>query len=204
MEWHFPTATHSLDALLRDQWVTGDYWERHSARKPKETPPRIRARVARLTQEELGTTEPWRTLRDAIADLPKPRSDREHPEVLNHRLQPGARVYPGHTGSALDLPSKTLKAGVHGVPGGENAVLLPTGEVRYLTVREAARVQTFPDRWHFRGAWSEAMRQLGNAVPKQLAETVARAQETRTAVPAGRLPPEKRSRHGWFTTSGAP
>jgi DNA (cytosine-5)-methyltransferase 1 len=47
------------------------------------------------------------------------------------------------------------------------------GEYRYLTVREAARVQTFPDAWHFRGAWSEAMRQLGNAVPVDLAKSVA-------------------------------
>jgi DNA (cytosine-5)-methyltransferase 1 len=29
VEWSFPDATHSQDALLVDQWVTGDYWERH-------------------------------------------------------------------------------------------------------------------------------------------------------------------------------
>src|SRR5690606_33226847 len=70
-------------------------------------------------------------------------------------------------------PSKTLKAGAHGVPGGENMLVRDDGTVRYFTVREAARLQTFPDDYVFHGAWSEAMRQLGNAVPVRLAEAVA-------------------------------
>jgi DNA (cytosine-5)-methyltransferase 1 len=114
-------------------------------------------------------------VRDAIQGLPTPRADRESKEFSNHRLNPGAKAYPGHTGSPLDLPSKTLKAGVHGVPGGENMIAFEDGKVRYLTVREAARIQTFPDLWHFEGAWSEAMRQLGNAVPVGLAEVVAKS-----------------------------
>ena len=94
--------------------------------------------------------------------------------VSNHRQQPGARSYPGHTGSPLDEPAKTLKAGVHGVPGGENMLRAPNGEVRYFTVRESARLQTFPDDYVFHGSWSETMRQLGNAVPVRLAEMVGK------------------------------
>lgn len=45
----------------------------------------------------------------------------------------------------------------------------PAGEIRYFTVREAARIQTFPDSYIFHGAWTETMRQLGNAVPVTLA-----------------------------------
>ena len=92
---------------------------------------------------------------------------------LNHRFQAGARAYPGHTGSPLDEPAKTLKAGVHGVPGGENMLSDAEGHVRYFTVRESARLQTFPDDFVFHGAWSEAMRQLGNAVPVNLAVVLA-------------------------------
>ncbi|MGM0485902.1 MAG: DNA cytosine methyltransferase, partial [Planctomycetota bacterium] len=91
----------------------------------------------------------------------------------NHCLNPGARVYKGHTGSALDDPAKVLKAGDHGVPGGENMLAYTNANVRYFTVREAARLQTFPDRYVFQGAWTEAMRQLGNAVPVALAKAVA-------------------------------
>ena len=47
-------------------------------------------------------------------------------------------------------------------------------EHRTLTVREAARIQTFPDRFRFAGTRSHAFRQIGNAVPPVLAEAVAR------------------------------
>ncbi len=47
------------------------------------------------------------------------------------------------------------------------------GTPRYFTVRESARLQTFPDGYILHGVWSEAMRQLGNAVPVTLAHLVA-------------------------------
>lgn len=108
---------------------------------------------------------------EAISDLPAP-SSRAAKKWHNHLLQPGAKAYPGHTGSPLNRPAKALKAGAHGVPGGENMILYPDGSVRYLSVRESARVQTFPDDYVFLGSWTEAMRQLGNAVPVRLAEIV--------------------------------
>ena len=116
----------------------------------------------------------WRTVRDAIADLPDPELSPDTASSFHdHRFQPGARSYSGHTGSPLDEPAKTLKAGVHGVPGGENMLRRADGSIRYFTVRESARLQTFPDDMVFHGSWSETMRQLGNAVPCQLARIVA-------------------------------
>ena len=47
------------------------------------------------------------------------------------------------------------------------------GCYRYFTVRESAVLQTFPLGYELHGAWGEAMRQLGNAVPVLLAEQVA-------------------------------
>jgi DNA (cytosine-5)-methyltransferase 1 len=186
VEWTFPEETHSLDSLLVHQWVTGEYWENHEIAKKNrpEVPARFAGRVRELTSSkplDLFVTAPWRTVRDALSDLPDP--EREHcPKFHNHRYNPGARSYVGHTGSPLDEPAKTLKAGDHGVPGGENMLLKPDGSLRYFTVRESARIQTFPDDYVLHGAWTEAMRQLGNAVPVLLAETVANGIKERLPV----------------------
>src|SRR4029079_17841010 len=115
----------------------------------------------------------WRTVRDAIGDLPDPETTSLRKLPQGHQYQPGARAYVGHTGSALDEPAKALKAGDHGVPGGENMLRRPDGSVRYFTVRESARLQTLPDDFLFHGSWTETMRQLGNAVLVELALTVA-------------------------------
>lgn len=175
--WSFPKATHSLDELLYSQWVSGEYWDRHEVSKKDrgEAPARLQRKIESLRGRNFSdNVKPWRTVRDALIGLPAPRQDgRETKGILNHRLQPGARAYVGHTGSPIDLPSKTLKAGNHGVPGGENMMVMPDGSMRYFTVREAARIQGFPDGYIFHGAWSETMRQLGNAVPVMLAQAVA-------------------------------
>lgn len=172
--WSFPRETHSLDAMLHDQWVSGDYWDRHrmSAKQRPAAPDSVLTIVARL--KGLGllpTRQPWMTVRDALVGLTDPR--KTEGDALNHRFQSGAKAYPGHTGSPLDLPAKTLKAGDHGVPGGENMMVNDDGSCRYFSVRESARLQAFPDGYAFHGAWTEAMRQLGNAVPVTLGHTVS-------------------------------
>ena len=173
--WSFPAETHSLDALLYDQYVDGSYWDRH--RIPSKHRPALPAKYANLVAGMKGlgmlpTKSAWRTVRDALIGLPEPREDGRGLD-LNHRLQGGARVYPGHTGSPMDLPAKTLKAGGHGVPGGENMLVRLDGSVRYFSIRESARLQAFPDSYELHGAWGEAMRQLGNAVPVTLGQQMA-------------------------------
>jgi DNA (cytosine-5)-methyltransferase 1 len=169
--WSFPQPSHSEDALEYAKWATGDYWKEHRiARSQRATPPE--------GWNESGNTFPffdrWRTVRDALTGLPDPRLP-EAARVENHRFQPGARKYPGHTGSDFDSPAKTLKAGDHGVPGGENMLAYPDNSVRYFTVRESARLQTFPDWYVFPSSWTESMRQIGNAVPVKLAGLIGRS-----------------------------
>lgn len=161
-----PPATHSLDALLHDQWVTGEYWDRHkvSSRRRPKPPEKWKGRIDRLKdgKKPVGV-RPWVTARDALVSLPEP-VESDDGDFPNHRLQPGARAYPRHTGSCYDLPAKALKAGRHGVPGGENMLAYPDGAVRYFTIRECARLQTFPDDYFFSGSWRAMTRQLGNPV----------------------------------------
>jgi DNA (cytosine-5)-methyltransferase 1 len=171
IRWNFPERTHSLEALLWEQVRSGEYWDRHRVAKlHHDLDCRLYARGMKLMDKP--RERAWRTVRDAIHDLPEP-TDFVGGAILNHRYQPGARSYPGHTGSPMDGPAKTLKAGVHGVPGGENMLARSDGTVRYFTVRESARLQTFPDDYELHGSWTEAMRQLGNAVPVELARVIA-------------------------------
>ncbi|CDH43998.1 Cytosine-specific methyltransferase [Candidatus Contendobacter odensis Run_B_J11] len=183
IEWSFPRPTHSYDALLYSQWVTGEYWEKHRVPKSKrpEVPEKLEKRIKKLSRTLLHIEDSaWRTVRDALMDVPDPRK-RAAKEFHNHNFQDGAKIYKGHTGSLLDLPAKTLKAGNHGVPGGENMMVMDDGNVRYFSVRESARLQTFPDGYVFHGSWTETMRQLGNAVPVALARCVSASVAERLA-----------------------
>ena len=187
VKWSFPEATHTEEALLYDQFVSREYWDAHRvARKQRPEPdPRQMSRIKALGSESrLLLGQRWTTVRDALAGLPDPI--KEPSRELNHIFQPGARSYPGHTGSPIDSPAKTLKAGAHGVPGGENMLRENDGRIRYFTVRESARLQTFPDDYRFEGPWTECMRQIGNAVPVELAAVVARS----LAVRLGQTPTE--------------
>lgn len=168
-EWRFPSETHSAAALAWTQRENGEYWDAHKVARADRAP------IAKAPAEQPDLL-PWLTVRDALNGLPDPQFEPEAAARFpDHRFIPGARSYPGHTGSPLDQPAKTLKAGVHGVPGGENMLRRPDGSIRYFSVRESARLQTFPDDFLFHGAWGETMRQLGNAVPVRLANIVAKS-----------------------------
>lgn len=194
--------------------LDGQYWDRHSgiAQIPWHVIDRATSNLPKSTQDD--DCKPWRTLRDAIQGygigdrevngrtlplldplptIPLDQLDTKTQQggVPDHIGWPGARIYDGHTPNDLDQPAKTVKAGVHGVPGGESVMTLddrvpdvtaPNGWRylhRYMTVRETARVMTFPDDWRLAGPRGEKMRQLGNAVPVSLgaffAEEVAKA-----------------------------
>ncbi len=165
-DWNFPLPTHSDKSLFFQKNISGEYWLRHGL--PNRFNPKPADTSYLFNPNDL---KPWVTVRDTIQNLPDPRVG--FSEIKNHIFQAGAKSYPGHTGSVLDEPSKTLKAGDHGVPGGENMVILDDGTLRYFTVRESARIQTFPDSFEFPVSWTESMRQIGNAVPVDLAYIVA-------------------------------
>lgn len=202
VEWgeFMPKETHSEESMFHSMREGGPYWDRHHV--DPDVRKRIIANLPKLDYESEKVKEklkldPWRTLRDAIAGIdenegrPLPYVTEEAVEkklevggISDHVGWPGARMYTGHTPNVLDRPAKTVKAGVHGVPGGESVMQLDNPNFinagggtgyRYMTVRETARVMTFPDRWVLDGPRGEKMRQLGNAVPVKLGAVFAKA-----------------------------
>ena len=175
--WQFPAPTHSEARLLWDKFITGSYWERHKVPKAQREAcvNGLAVRVGKL-QDAFNffapESKPWQTVRDTLQGVPEPRTKHGIPD---HIFRGGARTYAGHTGSNLDSTAKTVKAGGHGVPGGENMIRFPDGSVRYFTVYEAKLIQTFPKDFAILGAWGEALRQIGNAVPVLLAEQIGNA-----------------------------
>jgi DNA (cytosine-5)-methyltransferase 1 len=111
----------------------------------------------------LPKAKPSITLREALQGLGEPDGTNRH-ELLGQ-----ATSYDGHEPSTLDTQAKTIRAGVHGPGGGNNTVITDNG-LRYFTVREMARVQTFPDDYQFDPVWSHAIKEIGNACPPTLAK----------------------------------
>ncbi len=213
-----PQQTHSEESMIHSMREGGDYWRRHHTVDP-DVRKRVIANLPRLDYDDPKTQEklklaPWRTLRDAIKGIdenegnPLPdvteeavREKIEVEGIPDHIGWPGARMYTGHTPNVLDRPAKTVKAGVHGVPGGESVMQLDdvsfvnhgggTG-FRYMTVRETARVMTFPDHVVLGGPRGEKMRQLGNAVPVKLGAVFSKAVAEALTSSGALEDPEKR------------
>lgn len=72
---------------------------------------------------------------------------------------------------AWDEPSLTLTTS----PAQKQTERCHPDETRPFTVREYARIQSFPDTWEFEGTISSQYKQIGNAVPVKLAEKIGKS-----------------------------
>lgn len=110
---------------------------------------------------------PWRTVRSAISDLPDPfsadQAARLGPPADLHFIPPGW-AYPS-LWLRWDAPADRVASAPLGHPALE----------RPITLREAARLQAFPDDFRFAGAAEEIAAQIGASVPPLLALRFAEA-----------------------------
>lgn len=101
----------------------------------------------------------------SFGEMRKARPDLEHEH---------ARVFDNsYVVQWWDLPSKTIIAHLH--KDGFQFIHPDYEQARTFTVREAARIQSFPDDFVFKGSRGEKYKQIGNAVPCLFAEALAKA-----------------------------
>lgn len=127
------------------------------------------------TPESLGQKYPDR--KKEILDLIPPGGYwKDLPDHLQREyMQKSYFLGGGKTGMArrlsMDEPSLTLTCS----PAQKQTERCHPEETRPLSVREYARIQTFPDEWKFSGSATNQYKQIGNAVPVNLAHAIGRS-----------------------------
>lgn len=161
---HIPT-THSKDGTI------------HEKIKPHEKMNKAYAEwklgkienIKELFLNNNGEKYAHRTVRDAIEDLPLDHKE-DSDTLYNHygtmcKVKINGRV--GNRVTEWDKVSPTIMGRGSGTGG---PLIIPHPNLhRRMTIREVARIQTFPDNFIFMGSNSARYRQIGNAVPVMMA-----------------------------------
>ena len=154
-EFHWPSPYHRV-VTLRDAFFRGILYDQDVPQSEGQEYPERKRRVMEMVPEG----GDWR-------DLPE--------DVQREYMGRSFYLGGGKTGMArrlsMDEPSLTLTC----APAQKQTERCHPIETRPLTVREYARIQTFPDDWHFMGSMSDKYKQIGNAVPVNLAWAMGRA-----------------------------
>jgi len=134
---------------------------------------RIRRCSRRLTLHRASVLSP--SDRECIPLIPQGGNWRSLPEDIRERRFHRIRAYDATTMLRRPLwnkPAYTITTKSNDATAG--AFIHPLSD-RTLSLREAARLQSFPDRYELRGSDSQIREQIGNAVPPLLAEMIAKA-----------------------------
>lgn len=155
VNYQWPSPYHRV-MTLRDAFFAGDLYSTDVPESEGQQYPEKKKKV--MAQVPMGGD--WR-------DLPE--------DVAKEYMKGSYFLGGGKTGMArrlsLDEPSLTLTC----APAQKQTERCHPVETRPLTVREYARIQTFSDDWKFAGNMSAQYKQIGNAVPVNLAAAIGRS-----------------------------
>ena len=153
--FHWPSPYHRV-LTLSDAFYTGVLFDSDVSPSPGQVYPQRKKEI--LDQVPQGGY--WRNLSD---------------ELQQEYMQKSYFLGGGKTGMArrlsLNEPSLTLTTS----PAQKQTERCHPLETRPLQVREYARIQTFPDNWEFQGSSNAAYKQIGNAVPVNMAAAIGRS-----------------------------
>ena len=161
-----PSANSSteLEDFLTDEKLLA--WTQHETRGHLESDI-IRYLYCALAAKELGRSP---TLKDWDGNLEKMRPNHQNIEMNGNGLETNTHLDRFKVQIA-EKPSSTITS--HISKDGHYFIHPDPVQARSLTVREAARLQTFPDDYYFCGPRTEQYIQVGNAVPPFLAFKIA-------------------------------
>ncbi len=155
VDFKWPDVCTSV-RTLRDAFYAGELFNTDVPDSEGQRYPEYKYRVMQLVPEG----GDWR-------DLPE--------DVARDYMKGSYNLGGGKTGMArrlaMDEPSLTLTC----APAQKQTERCHPIETRPLTVREYARIQTFPDNWQFCGNLTAQYKQIGNAVPVNLAWAIGRS-----------------------------
>jgi len=179
---HAEAATTTLDGRQLEEWRTarqaiGDLAEGIAADGGQLLCSQNLKHIKEGRRSAQSLSEPSKTVRSRPHYVAPPNHDpQEHRKETRERF---AQMPLGKTDGSVnesrlapDEPSRTIVSG-NGTPPVNYSGEEPS-EVRRLTVRECARLQSFPDEHVFVGGKEEQYRQVGNAVPPRLQHHIAR------------------------------
>lgn len=154
-QFAYPSPYHRI-VNLRDAFYKGELFDQDVPASPGQTYPARKREIMKMVP--MGGN--WK-------DLPE--------DIQREYMKGSFELEGGKTGIArrlsLDEPSLTLTC----APAMKQTERCHPLETRPLTVREYARIQTFPDDWEFCGGLGAQYKQIGNAVPVNLAAAMGRS-----------------------------
>lgn len=154
-EFAWPDVSDSY-RTLRDAFFTGDLYDSDVPLSKGQEYPKSKQKVMELVPEG----GDWRSLPI---------------EVAKEYMKGSYNLGGGKTGMARRLSMDEASLTLTCAPAQKQTERCHPWETRPLTIREYARIQTFPDDWQFRGSLSAQYKQIGNAVPVNLAWAIGRS-----------------------------
>ncbi|MBD5510077.1 MAG: DNA cytosine methyltransferase [Lachnospiraceae bacterium] len=146
--------------------------EEHHKKRKSHTVPKSDCTWHKPRYHNLRDMDTFRTLAEDIESGAREYDSKKISELYEKKIGPKSPIHRYHV-LEPDLPSTTIIA--HLYKDGNRFIHYDSKQSRSITVREAARLQSFDDDFDFFGSQGNAYQMIGNAVPPQLAKNVALA-----------------------------